>query len=232
MTESADHPGSSVSDLGITGPGPEGGWALPRADDPTYALSTAVRRVTDLIVGSRLSDSAVDEATAAIARIADSLQESAEPGRRPRIHPDPAGPAQDFFPTSPVIGFANPIAPPVHLEKVEEGLEGTVFFDWPYEGPPGCVHGGVIALVFDELLGATNIAAGAPGRTGTLTIRYRRPTPIRTEIRMVSRFVGRDGRKIRTTAEMYRGEELTAQAEAIFIELSADRFFGRINQPS
>jgi Thioesterase superfamily len=223
---------ASVSDLGITGPAPQGGWALARADDPTYALSNAVRRINDLIVGARLDDACVEEATATMNEIADKLESSAVPGRRPRIHPDPSGPAQDFFPTSPVIGFANPIAPPVHVEKVDGGLDGTVFFDWPYEGPPGCVHGGVIALVFDELLGAANIAAGSPGMTGTLTIRYRRPTPIRTQIRLVSRFEGRDGRKIRTTAQMYNGEELTAQADAIFIELSADRFFGRITQQS
>jgi hypothetical protein len=231
VSQPAEHPIASVSDFGITGPD-NAGWEVPRADDPTYALSSAVRRFNDLIVGSRLDDGAVDEATVGLEQVADKLEMSAAPGRRPRTHPDASGPAQDFFPTSPVIGFANPIAPPVYVEKVEGGLDGTVFFDWPYEGPPGCVHGGVIALVFDEMLGAANIAAGSPGMTGTLTIRYRKPTPIRTQIRLVSRFEGRDGRKIRTTGAMYNGDELTAEADAIFIELSADRFFGRITEPS
>jgi acyl-coenzyme A thioesterase PaaI-like protein len=144
------------------------------------------------------------------------------------VHPDSRGPAQDFFPTSPVIGFANPIAPPVEVESVEGGLNGRVFFDDQYEGPPGCVHGGIIALVFDELLGAANIACNSPGMTGTLTVRYHKPTPIRTNLRLVARFEGREGRKIRTTGAMYHGEELTAEAEAIFIELVADRFFAEM----
>ena len=144
------------------------------------------------------------------------------------MHPDSRGPAQDFFPTSPVIGLANPIAPPVEVEAVEGGLNGRVFFDYQYEGPPGCVHGGMIALVFDELLGAANIASNSPGMTGTLTVRYRKPTPIRTELRLEARFLGRDGRKIRTSGAIYHGDELTAEAEAIFIELVADRFFAQM----
>ena len=49
----------------------------------------------------------------------------AGPGRRPRAQPDPVGDPQDFFPTSPVIGFANPVAPPVVVEAVDGELRGT-----------------------------------------------------------------------------------------------------------
>ncbi len=56
----------------------------------------------------------------------------------------------------------------------------TACFDWAYEGPPTCVHGGVIAEVFDEVLGAANIVAGVRAMTGTLTVRYRKPTPLNT----------------------------------------------------
>ena len=69
---------------------------------------------------------------------------------------------REFFPTSPVIGFANPVARPVVVEGVDGELHGTAFFDYQYEGPPTCVHGGVIAMVFDEMLGAANILGGEP----------------------------------------------------------------------
>ena len=46
----------------------------------------------------------------------------------------------------------------------------------------------------------------------------------------MARFEGRDGRKIRTWGGMYNGDELTAEAEAIFIELLADRFFAKMAQ--
>jgi acyl-coenzyme A thioesterase PaaI-like protein len=220
---------SSVSDLGIAG---DITIALAvgevRDDDPRYAIADELRLINTLLVASPEDDATLAGAVEALAQVRARLEESAGPGRRPRIHPDPNGPPQDYFPTSPVIGFANPIAPPVKIDHTPGGLEGRVFFDYQYEGPPGCVHGGVIALVFDELLGATNISQRAPGMTGTLTVKYRKPTPIRTELRVVGRFDRRDGRKIYTWGGMYNGEELTAEAEGIFIELAADRFFANM----
>jgi len=220
----------TVSDFGISGPALPDDDGIPRDDDPRYKLSGLMRRINSLVVGAPIEDDALDSATAKLEELVDELESAAGPGRRPRVHPDPNGPAQDFFPTSPVIGFANPVAPPVEVESVEGGLNGKVFFDYQYEGPPGCVHGGIIALVFDELLGAANIASDSPGMTGTLTVRYRKPTPIRTDLRLVARFEGRDGRKIRTSGAMYHGDELTAEAEGIFIELVADRFFALISK--
>ena len=219
----SDHLEPGVSDFGISVP------VAPRArpdeaQDPRFELATALRRVTSLMVGVPVSDDDIRTATEGVTAVADALERAAGTGRRPRAQPDPAGHPQDFFPTSPVIGFANPVAPPVSLEVVDGVLHGTAWFDYPYEGPPTCVHGGVIAMVFDELLGAANIVAGCPGMTGTLTIRYRKPTPLRTPLRLEARFVERDGRKIRTTGAMFHGDLLTAEAEGIFIELVPQRF--------
>jgi acyl-coenzyme A thioesterase PaaI-like protein len=220
----------SVSDLGISPPPPGGSYAKVRDDDPRYVVSEAVRRINALVVASRIGDEALLRSAEELERIADDLKDAAEPGRRPRLQPNPAWPAQDFFPTSPATGLANPIAPPILIHAVDGGLDGTAFFDVQYEGPPGCVHGGAIALAFDELLGAANIAAGSPGMTGTLTIWYRKPTPIRTELRVEARYESREGRKITTTGRIYNGEELTAESQGIFIELSADKFFARVEK--
>jgi len=217
-----------VSDFGISsgeiaarGPDAVAGTG---GDDLRFALATAVRRITSAMVGLPLSDADIAAATASVARVADGLEAAADPGRRPRAQPDPVGTPQDFFPTSPVIGFANPVAPPVVVEAVDGGLIGSAWFDYQFEGPPTCVHGGVIAMVFDEMLGAANILAGNPGMTGTLTIRYRKPTPLRTPLRLEARFVSREGRKILTTGAIYHGDVLTAEADGIFIELVPQRF--------
>ena len=45
-----------------------------------------------------------------------------------------------------------------------------------------CVHGGVIAELFDEVLGAANIVADHGAMTGTLTVRYRKPTPLLADL--------------------------------------------------
>ena len=68
------------------------------------------------------------------------------------------------------------------------------------------------------------MVAGNPAMTGTLTVRYRNPTPLRTDLRMEARCLGRDGRKIRTWAAMYHGDLMTAEAEGIFIEVGPERF--------
>ena len=78
-----------------------------------------------------------------------------------------------------VIGLRNPVAPPLHVERSPDGKAWSTFRLGPqYEGPPGLVHGGVSALLLDQLCGEAAAAGGAPGMTGRLTLTYRRPTPL------------------------------------------------------
>ena len=222
-----------VSDFGISSGqvagrsrrvGSEPVAAEASGDDLRFELAAEVRRITSAMVGLPLTEDDIAAARSAVAAVADRLEAAAGPGRRPRAQPDAVGKPQDFFPTSPVIGFANPIAPPVVVEAVDGGLVGSAWFDYQYEGPPTCVHGGVIAMVFDEMLGAANILAGNPGMTGTLTIRYRKPTPLRTPLQLEAHFVRREGRKILTSGTIHHGDVLTAEAEGIFIELIPQEF--------
>ena len=234
-----------VSDFGISPGGPPTDAGASRAgereesvsarrapEDARFELAEQLRRITSAIVGLPIADTDITAATAAVGEVADVLERVAGPGRRLRAQPDPVGHPQEFFPTSPVIGFANPVAPPVVVEAVDGELRGTAFFDYQYEGPPTCVHGGVIAMVFDEMLGAANIMAGSPGMTGTLTIRYRRPTPLRTPLRLEARFMGREGRKIRTYGAIFHEQTLTAEAEGIFVELVPQRFLDIVSENS
>ncbi len=197
--------------------------------DPRRRLAAALRPLITLSVGAELDDDDVLEAARAVEAATSRLAAKAGP-RRPRQHPELEGAVQEFFPTSPIMGMANPLSPPVRVEVVagRDGgpaeLRAEASFDDQYEGPPTCVHGGIIAEVFDEMLGAANIVAGYPAMTGTLTIRYRTPTPLRTPIRIEARTVGRDGRKITARGEMYNGDVLTAEAEGIFVQLPPERF--------
>ena len=92
----------------------------------------------------------------------------------------------EYFPYSPIIGPLNPIAPPVDFKLAGRELHATHSFDAQYNGPPASVHGGVIALVFDELLGSLGAILDLGGFTGTLKIVYRSLTPIEHPIRMRS----------------------------------------------
>ena len=129
-----------------------------------------------------------------------------------------------FFDHSPFIGLSNPLSPPVHLEYLEDRVIGTVTFGAAYEGPPGCVHGGYVAAVFDEVLGATQSLSGTAGMTARLLVNFRSPTPLRTEFSLMGRLVSHEGRKITTDATIHAGGVLCAEAEALFISFDADRF--------
>ena len=86
--------------------------------------------------------------------------------------------AGEFFPYSPIVGPLNPVAPPVEFQLIDREMLATHTFDAPYTGPPTAVHGGVIALVFDELLGSLGAMLDIGGFTGTLKVVYRSLTPL------------------------------------------------------
>ena len=225
------------------GPGPGPGEGFPgvdghatstSGDDPLNRLAAAMRRISGVAVALPLSDEELVTAAAEVAALADRLEAAAPAEKQTRLQPTAEGHPQDHFPMSPMVGFANPIAPPADVWAVtgEDGgreIRGRVTFGYQYEGPPTCVHGGVIAELFDELLGMANIIVGQAGMTGTLKVRYRRPTPLLAPLELVSRFTGRDGRKIFTWGGIYYQGELTAEADGIFIEVLPGQMLGIVS---
>lgn len=135
---------------------------------------------------------------------------------------------------SPFVGRANPVAPPLRLALVEDAIECTVTFGATYEGPPGCVHGGYIAGIFDEALGAAQSLSGRAGMTGRLVVHYRSPTPLDTELRLRAELVSAEGRKIVCRGSLHAGDTLCAEAEGLFITVDLGRMlrlFGESDGP-
>jgi len=192
------------------------------------------RRLADAmrIVISRLVETDAPEAELKAA--ADSLERYAERlASHPRPHryegwseTSPAGDTGGFFEHSPLIGLSNPLSPPIELraEADRHSVVGRAVFGSAYEGPPGSVHGGYVAAAFDEVLGFANALSGSPGMTGTLTVRYRRPTPLHTELRFEARYDRSEGRKIFTSGKLFAGDSLCAEAEGLFITVPSERF--------
>ena len=120
---------------------------------------------------------------------------------------------------SPVSGQANPIAPPLHIniDDEDEVVRAEVNMGWQYEGPPGCVHGGFIAALFDEMLGLTQLKAKNPGMTGELKVRYQRPTPLAETLTFEAQVERAEGRKTFVTAVLKHQDTVTASCEALFI---------------
>jgi acyl-coenzyme A thioesterase PaaI-like protein len=137
--------------------------------------------------------------------------------------------AGGFFDRSPIVGLSNPLSAPLHLEIVEDDdgkrqVLGDAVFNSAYEGPPGNVHGGMVAAAFDEVLGMAQSLSGQAGFTGTLTIRYRSPTPLYEKLTFRGWVTGVEGRKIFTAGTCHAGERLTAEAEGIFITVRPEKF--------
>ena len=127
-----------------------------------------------------------------------------------------------LFERSPFSGRANPVAPPMDMWLGDGTVEGRVTCGRTYEGPPGHVHGGVIAGMFDEMLGAAQGLSGKSGMTGRLTVHYRSPTPLGAELRLSARVARAEGRKIVVHGTLRHGATLCAEAEGLFIAIDAE----------
>jgi acyl-coenzyme A thioesterase PaaI-like protein len=197
----------------------EGAWAQKRR------LATAMRRVIDRLV---TSDAPEDELAVAADRLeayADRLE--THPQGRPYsgfAETANASSVGAFFDASPVIGLANPLAPPLRLAAEGAIITGDVHFGAAYEGPPGCVHGGWVAAAFDEFLGFVMATTGNPGMTGTLKVVYRSPTPLKTDLRFEAGEWRTEGRKTIATGKLFAGDRLCAEAEGIFIAIERTKF--------
>lgn len=120
-------------------------------------------------------------------------------------------------------GALHPFSSPIRWFEVEgpEGRDGLGFevtLGRLYGGPPRAVHGGYIAGLFDELLGAVQgRAPGGGGFTGRLEIRYRSPTPLDTPLRFSGWIEGAKGRRVTAVGRCEAGEVLCADAKGLFV---------------
>jgi acyl-coenzyme A thioesterase PaaI-like protein len=208
----------------------EATWAASQAPATgrraeAHRLANAMRRVIDHLVQVAAPEADLKAAAVALERYANRLAKY--PVSRTFegfAETANAGDTHAFFDHSPLIGMANPLAPPIRLAVVGDRVEGRATFGVAYEGPPGHVHGGFLAAAFDEVLGMAQSLTGNPGMTGTLSVRYRRPTPLLTELYFEAKVDRVEGRKIFTHGTVAAGGIVTAEAEGLFIAVGHERF--------
>jgi acyl-coenzyme A thioesterase PaaI-like protein len=136
-------------------------------------------------------------------------------------------------PYNAVLGTGNPLAPPVRMtSRTADGVQAEVCFGVAYEGAPGLVHGGTLAMVMDQLFGEAGMAAQVAGMTIGLEIRYAAPTPIEVPLALETHVVAAGDRIVEMAGSITSGETTTVTATATFFRLTpahARRIFG---QPS
>lgn len=185
--------------------------------ESVYApLAESVRRLLDISIRTEAGATAVAAAIARIDSAADELSDELLPGPF-GVHRTPEG--QTVAWGNAVVGLRNPVAPPLVIHHDPDGLVWSEFvLGAAYEGPPDTVHGGVCALVLDHVLGATAHQPDKPAYTGTLTLRYRRPTALGRRLRAEARVERVDGVKIFAVGHLADEDGVTVEAEGVFIQ--------------
>ena len=140
-------------------------------------LTEALRRLNEVSLRTTMPHDVILEATRQVEALSDQLATEMIPGNF-GVVVTTSGHVRGYGNT--VVGMRNAIAPPLKIVQDHEkgGASSEFFLNALYEGPPGKVHGGVLALVLDQIFGEAAAAGGTPGMTGTLTLRYRKPTAL------------------------------------------------------
>lgn len=156
------------------------------------AVAAEVRGLVERLVSVDAADATLREAARLVAR-ARSLLDGPE---RP-MH-QPSGPDRRSLPGlrahGLVVGTAHPFAPPLRIAWDGPHVVARFSLGRAYEGPRGHAHGGISALVLDEVTAKVRPLIGTGRVTRVLTVRYRRPVPLRTELIGVASLVSRSGR--------------------------------------
>jgi hypothetical protein len=145
-------------------------------------VASLVRRVTGLVLSLETPHAAVERLITALRRAEAELERLAPADAAPRIGKEAPSDRRVYLDHSRDIGDFNPCFPTYRIQVDGGRASGTVTFPLVYEGPPGIVHGGFLAVFFDSVVQHHNCDLGVAGKTTGLSVKYRRPTPLSTEL--------------------------------------------------
>jgi acyl-coenzyme A thioesterase PaaI-like protein len=147
-------------------------------------LAQAVRSLADAAAETGVPNEEVTAVATEARALAERLQLERHRGPYSGLH----GPTIDnstpvgSLPLSPAFGDCNPSAPDVRLWFDDGRVRGTARLTRRHVGPPGVAHGGVGALIADQLVAVSPMTLGLVCVTQSLTIRYRQPIPLDVDL--------------------------------------------------
>lgn len=194
-------------------------------------VATALRRFGHAIVSHDVPASTFDAVTSQIEQWLPSIE--AAPGRSRSVETmkqhaferPPEGSKIGTFPDCVVSGDANPMGLDIQFFREGDEAVSHAVLGPAFEGAPNRAHGGVVAAVFDDLMGFVLTIHESPAYTAELTVRYKRPTPVGEEIEFRARLVDRRGRRLHIQAEATdKAGTKIATAEGLFITIPREGF--------
>jgi acyl-coenzyme A thioesterase PaaI-like protein len=205
---------------------------LQHRRDAVTELGAALRELIASAVGTEVPLGVLLQATDGVRRLAAELAAEQRPLDVPSSVDDLRR-GQRFF--NPVVGPGNPVAPPMRVQVVDGAAIGTCTLGPQYEGPFTFAHGGISALLLDQIMGYATAAAGHPGVTGRLQVRYRSAVPLGQPLRLHAAVVDVLGARVAVRGSLSLAaapDDVLVQAEGSFMTLrkeQAVRLFG--NRP-
>jgi acyl-coenzyme A thioesterase PaaI-like protein len=199
--------------------------ALPEPVAASRRAAEAARRVVAGLVASDADPETLDAAADALDAIAATLTHEKPRSR----YQDTAGlrggvdAEAQVWESHPFLGPSHPFAPPLKIIREGNHSIALVTYTHVYEGPPGAVHGGIVAAGFDMVLGAAASMAKRPGLTGTLSVRYRKAMPLYEEIRYEGWIDSVEPRKTLVAGRATADGELVAEGHGIFVAIPERR---------
>ena len=175
-------------------------------------FAVAVRSLTGLVLSLEAPHAALERLIATL-RSAEAELGRLVPGNpAPRVGANATADGRVYLDHSRDIGAFNPCFPTYEIRIDGNRATGAVTFPIAYEGPPGLVHGGFLAVFFDSIIQHHNCDVGVAGKTTSLTVTYRRPTPLLTELQFeVER--APEGRRIMSTARLVADGVVLCEAQ-------------------
>ncbi|TFV65358.1 UNVERIFIED_ORG: PaaI family thioesterase [Bacillus sp. AZ43] len=187
-------------------------------------LGTALRELVDAAVRTEVPEEELADVATAVRGLAARLRAETR-GLHDIASVDDPETGERWY--SPVYGPGNPVAPPMVATDSPDGrAEGRVTVGKAHEGPPGLVHGGVVATLLDHVLARAVRAAGRGGLTATLTITYRRPVQLGVPLLATAEIGEGEGRRTTATARLVAEDDpatTLAEAEGLFVALRPER---------
>jgi acyl-coenzyme A thioesterase PaaI-like protein len=189
-------------------------YALQRASyEP---LADSLRRLIDAGIHTAVDEATVREALGHLEAATELLDRERFNATTALRHADTGRPVVW---ANPAVGLRNAIAPPMVIEHEADGRCWSEFTLGPaYEGPPGWVHGGICALLLDQILGevaSENLTL--PKFTGTISLRYVRGTHL-GRVRAEAFVERTEGIKTFARGYLMDAEGVTVEAEGVFIK--------------
>ncbi len=115
--------------------------------------------------------------------------------------------------------------------RTKAGVECLFRVARRFEGPPGHVHGGIIATILDEAMGKVNRQKGVVALTRRMSIDYLLPVPLQTKLRAVGWEVRQEGRKHFRAGEIrLLSGEVLARSEGLFIAIDPAEMLEKYRQ--